>query len=227
MDVEKAIAWLREQGSEETREGLTRYGIPNDRAFGVTMAAIKKLAKSVGRDHALALALWQQGWYEARILAVFLAEPDQLTRPLMDAWTAEMDSWAICDTACFHLFDRTPLAWEAIPDWIASPEEFVRRAGYALIWSLTQHDKSAPDEKFLSCLALIEEGADDSRKLVKKAVNMALRAIGKRNTVLNAAAIRTAEKLARLDDRTPRWIGSHALRELKSPAVRKRLGDEL
>ena len=224
MDVAEVMTWLRSQGNEETREGMRRYGIPNDRAFGVPMGVLKSFAKTVGKDHSLAVALWQQGWYETRTLAVFLGEPDRLTREQMDAWVEEIDNWAICDTACFHLFDRAPPAWEAIPDWTASTTEFVRRAGYALIWSLTVHDKSAPDSRFLSCLTLIERGAHDSRNLVKKAVNMALRAIGKRNPVLNAAAIEVAEKLATLDDRAPRWVGSHALRELRSSAVLRRLG---
>ncbi len=223
VTVDDVLAWLEAEGTVETVEGMTRYGIPNDHAFGVPMGVMKKYAKRIGKDHALALELWDSGWYEARTMAVFLADPEDLTREQMDAWVGDMDSWAICDTACFHLFDRTPHAWSAVPDWAASGEEFVRRAGYALIWALALHDRSASDGAFFECLEIIERGATDERNFVKKAVDMALRAVGKRNRVLNAAAIETSRRLAGSDDRTAAWIGRHALRELDSAKVQTRV----
>lgn len=223
MTAAEVLAWLEAEGTEETVEGMTRYGIPNDRAFGVPMGEMRKFAKRIGRDHALALELWASGWYEARTVAVLVADPDEITREQADAWVREMGSWAICDTACFHLFDRTDFAWDAVPDWAASDEEFVRRAGYALIWALSAHDRAAPDDRFLEALALIERGATDERNFVKKAVNMALRATGKRNAALNDAAIETARRLAESDDATAAWIGRHAQRELESDKVQARL----
>lgn len=223
MTAAEVLAWLEAEGTEETVEGMTRYGIPNDRAFGVPMGEMRKFAKRIGRDHALALELWASGWYEARTVAVLVADPDEITREQADAWVREMGSWAICDTACFHLFDRTDFAWDAVPDWAASDEEFVRRAGYALIWALSAHDRAAPDDRFLEALALIERGATDERNFVKKAVNMALRATGKRNAALNDAAIETARRLAESDDATAAWVGRHAQRELESDKVQARL----
>lgn len=223
MTAAEVLAWLEAEGNEETVAGMTRFGIPNDRAFGVPMGEMRKFAKRIGRDHALALELWDAGWYEARTVAVLVADPDEISREQADAWVREMDSWAICDTACFHLFDRTEFAWDAVPDWTASEEEFVRRAGYALIWALSVHDREAPDDRFVEALEVIERGATDERNFVKKAVNMALRATGKRNAALNDAAIETARRLADSGDGTAAWIGRHALRELESDKVQARL----
>ena len=223
MTRDDVLSWLKAEGTKETVEGMTRYGIPNDRAFGVPMGEMKKFAKRAGKDHVLALELWKTGWYEARTVAVLVAEPTKLTRRQMDAWVGEMDSWAICDTACFHLFDRAAAAWDAVPDWVAAPKEFVRRAGFALIWALALHDKKAADDRFLTCLGLIEDGAGDERNFVKKAVDMALCAIGQRNPALNAAAVETARRLAGSGDKTRSWIGRKALRELESEKVRARL----
>jgi 3-methyladenine DNA glycosylase AlkD len=187
------------------------------------MGAMKTFAKGVGKDHELALDLWKTGSYEARTVAVHVADPAELTRAQMDVWVGDMDNWAICDTACVHLFDRTPFAWNAQPDWAASPGEFVRRAAFALVWALSVHDKTASDARFKGALRLIDEAASDDRTYVKKAVDMALRAIGKRNLTLNDAARATARDLASSEDRTRAWIGRHALRELESEKVRSRL----
>ena len=142
----------------------------------------------------------------------------------MDAWAHDFDSWAICDTTCFHLFDRTAHAWKKVPEWAASGEEFVRRAGYALVWALSVHDKSAPDDRFVEALGIIEAAEPDPRPLVKKAVDMALRATGKRNARLHAEAVAVASRLAEAGDADRSWIGRHALRELESEKVRARLG---
>ena len=223
MDRDAVIDWLRREASIATRDGMVRYGIPNDRAFGVPMGAMQKHARGIGKDHALAAALWATGWYEARTVAVFLAEPDRMTRAESDAWAADFDSWAICDTACFHLLDRTPFAWDLVRDWTPAPAEFVRRAGYALVWALSVHDRIAPDAAFLETLRRLEAAAPDPRPYVKKAADMALRATGKRNRALNAAATATARRLAASADPARAWIGRTALRELESDKVRARL----
>lgn len=223
MTVDEVLGRLEREGTPETVAGMTRYGIPNDKAFGVPMGTMKKLAKQLGKDHDLAAALWTTVWYEARTVAVFVDVPAEVTGRQMDAWAADFDSWAICDTACFHLFDRTPHAWAKVHQWAASPELFVKRAAYALIWSLSVHDKNADDGTFMDALQLMEDSDPDPRPLVKKAVNMALRATGKRNLALNKAAVETARKLAQSEDKDRSWIGKNALRELESAKVRQRL----
>jgi 3-methyladenine DNA glycosylase AlkD len=192
--------------------------------FGVSVANLHVLAKKLGRDHALAAALWATGWYEARMLATFVDDPAQVTLAQMDAWAAEFDNWAICDTACFHLFDRSPLAFRAAKRWARAQPEFVKRAAFALMASLPHHDRSAPDKAFLPFLPLIEKGAQDERNFVKKAVSWALRAIGRRSPRLNAAAVPIARRLAASSNPAARWVGRDAFRELTSPAVRRQLG---
>lgn len=221
--TDSVLAWLRENGSEEAREGMLRYAIPNDRAFGLAMRDMKAYAKRVGKDHDLALALWETGWYEARTVAAFIAEPAAMTSAQMDAWAADFDNWAICDTACFHLFDRTRHAWSKVPKWARARSEFKKRAAFALLWGLSFHDKEADDERFVDALAWIEQGAQDDRDYVKKSVDMALRAIGKRNRVLNDAARDVSARLATDPARAPSWIGRHALRELESERVQGKL----
>jgi 3-methyladenine DNA glycosylase AlkD len=223
MDRDEVLAWLERQGTRSTVEGMVRYGIPNDRAFGVPMGTMQSLAKRVGKDHDLAAALWKTGWYEARTVAALVDDPRRVTRQQMDTWAADFDSWAICDTACFHLFDRTPFAWDKAHEWSTSPHEFVKRAAFALMASLVAHDKTAPDAQFMAVLPLIEQGAHDGRNFVKKAVNWALRSIGKRNPALNAATLEMAERLALSADPSARWVGKDAARELASPKVRARL----
>jgi 3-methyladenine DNA glycosylase AlkD len=223
VTVDEVLDWLNETGTEENREGMLRYAVPNDRAFGVTVGDMRDFAKRHGTDHELALELWETGWYEARTLAAMLADPAALTRERMDAWVGDLDSWAITDTVCFHLFDRTAHAWDAIPDWAASEEEYTRRAGFALVWALSVHDRKAPDEAFLACLPLVERHAGDDRRYVKKAIDMALRAVGKRNAALNSAALETAKRLAEREEPAASWIGRHAGKELSSEKVRARL----
>jgi len=221
--AEDVLAWLKKTGTQKVRDGMARFAIPSDNAFGISVGALKQQAKRLGRSHALAEALWASGWYEARMLATFLDEPEQVTSAQMDRWCRGFDNWAICDTACFSLFDRTPHAWTKVGQWAKRRDEYVRRAAFALLWSLSVHDKTADDAHFLAGLKLIERGADDDRLYVKKAVNMALRAIGKRNAVLNAAAIEVARRLAASTSPAARWVGKDALRELGSASVTRRL----
>jgi len=227
MDSTDVIAVLRAESSAEERESMLRYGIPNDHALGVSVGALKRIARELGRSHVLAGDLWASGWYEARTLAALIDEPDQVTSAQMDRWVREFDSWAICDTVCFHLFDKTLYAWEKWAAWAREPEEFVRRAGYALLWALSAHDKNASDEQFAQALATLGDAVPDSRPLVKKAMDMALRAIGKRNTRLNAVAIETAKRMAESADKHQAWVGNHALRELASEKVQARLGQQI
>lgn len=222
-DVETVIASLKRLATKKTRDGMARYGIPSDKAFGVPVGVMKKLAMKLGRNHDLAAGLWETGWYEARMMACFLDELKYVTPEQMDRWCRDFDSWAICDTVCFHLFDKTPHAWSKVELWARRKEEFIKRTAFALLWGLTVHDKQSDDEPFLQGLRLIERAAGDERHYVKKAVNMALRAVGKRNAALNAAAVAVAKRLAASAQPTARWVGKDALRELTSPALTRRL----
>jgi len=219
----KALDALRADASADYRDGMARFAIPNDRAFGVPMAKIQAVAKRLGRDHALAEALWDSGWYEARLLAAYLDDPARVSAAQMDRWARGFDNWAVCDTVCFALFDRSPLAWRKIEQWARREDEFVRRAAFALLASKSVHDKQAGDAPFLRGLELVEAYAFDQRNFVKKAVNWALRSVGKRNAALHAEAVKTATRLAASQDAAPRWNGKDALRELNGAAATRRL----
>ena len=221
--VEAAVAWLKRKSSKATRVGMARYAIPSHNAFGVSVANIRALGKQLGRNHELAAALWDTGHYEARMLTSFVAEPERLTPTQMDRWCRDFDSWAIVDTLCFHLFDRTPYAWPKVSKWCKSREEFIKRAGFVLMACLALHEKTANDSQFQGFLPLIEEGALDDRNFVKKGVSWALRGIGHRNKSLNAKAVALAGRLATSDDTTERWIGKDVLRDITRPAVLRRL----
>jgi len=222
--LDAALHALEAMSTAKDRDNLTRFGIEAPKAFGVSMANIQKVAKSTGRSHALAAALWSTGWYEARLLTSFVDDPSEVTPAQMDRWCRDFDNWGVCDTLCFNLFDRTPHAWAKITRWSGRRDEFVKRAAFALLWGLTVHDKAAGDRSFVEGLALIESAADDDRHFVKKAVNMALRAVGKRNRALHGAAMATARRLAEAPGPSARWVGKDALRELTSASVRRRLG---
>jgi len=221
--VKSALAWLKRHATKATRDGMARFAIPSDNAYGVAMKDIKALGATLGRDQALAAALWATGVYEARMLASFVGDPDKLTPAVMDRWCRDFDNWAFCDAMSFNLFDRSPHAWDKVVEWSGRDKEFEKRTAFALLWSLSVHDKRAGDDSFVRGLELIEREAADDRNFVKKATNMALRAIGKRNRPLNAAAVAVARRLAKSDDAAARWVGGNALRELTSPGVSKRL----
>lgn len=223
QQVEDTLAWLKRHGTKRTRDGMAGYGIFTDKAFGVPMATMLQLAKRLGRNHSLAAALWATGWYEARTVAAFVADPAQVTPAQMDRWRRDFDNWAICDTVCFHLFDRTPHAWRKVAQWSSRRDEFGKRAGFALLACLALHDKSKLDQPFADSLALVEAAAGDQRNFVKKAVSWALRAIGRRNSALNNAAVTVARRLALSTAPPARWIGKDALRDLTSPATLRRL----
>ena len=209
---------LNRLGDEASVAGMARFGITGSQALGIRMPVLRALARETGRDHALALGLWGTAVHEARLLAVLVADPRELTGDLMDRWVGDFDSWDICDQACLSLFVKSPLAYEKAEEWTTRPGEFEKRAGFAMMAALAVHDKKAPDEKFIRFLPLISEHAVDDRNFVKKAVNWALRQIGKRNRLLRDLAIQTARQLQVLDSRPARWIASDALRELTKPA---------
>ena len=222
-EVQAVVSSLEQMGTQRDRENLARFGITANKAFGVSMANVQVLAKRLGRNHELAAALWDTGWYEARLLTSFVDEPARVTPAQMDRWCRDFDNWGVCDTLCFHLFDKTPHAWAKVAKWSHSRHEFVKRAAFALLASLALHDKRAEDESFARCLPLIERAATDERNFVKKGVSWALRLIGRRNLVLNTAAVDLARRLSTSSEAAARWVGKDALRELTSPATQARL----
>lgn len=221
--VQDVLARLKRAGTPHDRENLTRFGIAANKAFGVSVANVQKLAKQLGRNHELALALWETGWYEARLLCCFVDEPARVTPAQMDRWCREFDNWGVCDTVCFHLFDRTPHAWNKVEKWSKTNAEFTKRGGFSLLACLTLHDKGASDEMFVKGLALIEFAAGDDRNFVKKGISWALRLIGRRNSKLNVAAVALSQRLVASPEPAARWIGRGALKELTSPLVRRQL----
>ncbi len=226
MDEDRFAVLMERLGTMENpsnREGMARYGIRTEHALGVSMPALRGIAKEIGKDHIIAVNLWESGIHEARILACLIDDPDHVSEEQMEAWVQDFDSWDLCDQCCSNLFDRTPYARQKAVEWAGSEDEFVKRAGFVLMAALSVHDKKAGDAVFLAFLPLIRKASSDERNFVKKAVNWALRQIGKRNRQLNRAAIDIAGELAAAESRSARWIGRDALRELQSEAVRTRL----
>jgi 3-methyladenine DNA glycosylase AlkD len=222
-DAAAALAWLKRHGTKSNRDGFARYRIHTDKAFGVSMGHIQGLGKRLGRQHDLAAALWDSGWYEARLLASYVDDPARVTSGQMDRWCRDFDNWGICDTVCFCLFDKTPHAWTKVAKWSGHREEFVKRAAFALLASLSLHDKAAGNEPFLESLRFIERAATDERNFVKKGVSWALRSIGRRNAALHSSAVEVARRLAASPEPPPRWVGKDALRDILRPAVTRRL----
>jgi len=206
--------------------GMARFGIRAKAVYGLSTPQLKKLAREAGKNHALAKRLWTTGVHDARALAALVDDPFQVSEEQMERWVRDFDNWAVCDGACIHLFRWTPFARRKCVEWSSRREEFVKRAGFSLMAGLAVSDKGAPDKVFLRFLPIIKKEAADGRNFVKKAVNWALRQIGKRNRRLNRAALRTAQDIHNLDSPSARWIASDALRELRSPAVETRLKDK-
>ncbi len=214
---------LRSQRNPRNMEGMARFGISVKDALGIPIPTLRSIAKREGRDHDLALKLWSSGVHEARILATMVEDPEKVTSKQMDRWTNDFDSWDVCDQCCGNLFGDTKYAYDKVYEWSRSDKEFVKRAGYALICAITVHDKKAGDEKFTGFFPVIRKGATDERNFVRKAVNWALRQIGKRNARLNRMAIKEAEAIAKMDSKIARWIAADALRELRSDGVQRRI----
>ncbi len=214
MTVDVILKKLQDLGSLDNVAGMARFGIVTKKAFGVSAPEVKKIAREIGIDHDLALKLWKTEALEARGVACLVADPAKVTEDQMESWVADLDNWATCDTVTGYLFDKTPFAYCKAFEWADREEEFVRRAGFAMMASLAVHDKKADDAKFEAFLPIIAKHSADDRNFVKKAVNWALRQIGKRNLNLNHLAIKTAVGLSEMDSRAARWTGKDALREL-------------
>ncbi len=207
---------LKARGSAKNIKGMARFGISGEGRLGVSMPDIRRIAKEAGRNHDTALRLWKSGIPEARIVASIVADPATMTEAEMEQWVSGFDSWDVCDQVCMNLFQNVPSARRKIREWARRDEEFVRRAAFALMACLAWHDDEAPDTVFTGFLLLIKQYAGDERNFVRKAVNWALRNIGKRNGRLKKAAIRTAKELSCTDSRSARWIAADALREFRS-----------
>jgi 3-methyladenine DNA glycosylase AlkD len=202
---------------------MARYGIRSEKAYGVRVPVLRRMAKEIGCDHALAASLWDTRIHDARVLAALVDDPARVTQAQMDSWVRDFDNWAICDGCCLDLFRRTPYAHAKILEWSRREPEFVRRAAFSLIAALAVHDKMAPDRQFVGYLKLVERASEDDRPYVRKAVNWALRQIGKRNPALNRVATASSRRLMVRPSKSARWIGSDARRELESPPVHRRL----
>jgi 3-methyladenine DNA glycosylase AlkD len=218
-----AMALLHAHARPGELAGMARFGIVGDRRLGLSMPSMRRIAKTLGRDHALALELWATGIPDAQIVAGMVADPARLTSRQMDAWAGSFCSWDVCDQVCGSAFLASPLAWPKVAEWASHKKEFVRRAAFSLLATLAVHDKAASNEQFMAALPLIEAASGDERNFVKKAVNWALRNIGKRNATLTQAALATAQTIRDQGSRSARWIAADAQRELSSDAVLARL----
>ena len=218
------VARLRKMTNPENVKGMARFGISAKNTLGVPIPELRALAEEIGVDHRLASGLWRTGIHEARLLAAFIGNPSAVTETQMEKWAAEFDSWDICDQVCSNLFDRTPFAVKKASEWSKRGEEFVKRGGFVLMAAMAVHDKEADDKLFVSFLRIIERESTDDRNFVRKAVNWALRQIGKRNLQLNKAAIGSAKKIGKRQSKAAKWIASDALKELTGEGVARRLG---
>jgi len=223
MQYDDIIERLKTLSNPDAVSGMARFGISSENTYGVSLPDLRKIARETGKDHALALRLWASGVHEARILAGMVDRPESVTEAQMESWVKDFDSWDVCDQCCSNLFDKTKFAYKKAAEWTQRKEEFVKRAGFVLMAALAVHDKKAADEEFLKFLPIVKRESTDDRNFVKKAVNWALRQIGKRNLNLNAAAVKVAREIQQIDSRSARWIASDAIRELTSEAVQSRL----
>lgn len=223
MKVEEVVKQLEKFADKTVREGQKRYAINTERSFGIKMPVLRAYAKELGKNHSLALELWKTNIHEARILAAFIAEPKKITEKLMESWVKDFNSWDVCDQTCGEVFRKTEFAQAKAIEWTQREEEYVKRAGFVLMAGLAVHEKKAPDSTFLQFFPYIEKEAYDKRNFVKKAVNWALRQIGKRNLALNKKAIQLCKKLQKQTYPAARWIAADALRELTNEKVLERI----
>ncbi len=220
MTSEQIIAKLKQYANAQAVEGMARFGSRPAQVLGVSIPTLRKMAKEIGRNNAIALALWDAGIHEARKLASMIAEPQLVSVQQMEAWVNDFDAWDVCDQVCGNLFDKTPYAYQKAVEWCHRDKEFVRRAGFVMMAELAVHDKQAPDEAFLPFFPLIKQYANDERNFVKKAVNWALRQIGKRNKSLRTLALECAYDIQKIDARTAQWVARDALRELQAQEIK-------
>jgi 3-methyladenine DNA glycosylase AlkD len=223
MQYEEIIRKIESLADPAAVQGMARFGINTQRAHGVSFYVLRDMAKKIKKDHTLAQQLWASDIHEARLLATFIDRPEMVTEAQMESWVSDFDSWDVCDQCCGNLFDRTEFAHRKAVEWSGREEEFVKRAGFVLMATLSVHDKKAGDGVFIKFLPIIKREATDGRNFVKKAVNWALRQIGKRNLNLNRAAVKVAEEIRQTDDKSARWIAADAIRELTGEAVQKKL----
>ncbi|MFH0830042.1 MAG: DNA alkylation repair protein [Candidatus Aenigmatarchaeota archaeon] len=214
LSEQDIFAELKPFASEKNREGMARFGIDSKTALGVPVPKLRALAKRIGRDHGLAGRLWAKDVHELKLLACFMDEPVKVTNSQMDKWTGQFYSWDVCDQCCSNLWDKTSFAWKKPFEWSKDEREFVRRAGFVMMACLAVHDKKADDRQFLKFFPLIKKYSVDERNFVRKAVNWALRQIGKRSPYLRKEAIKVAEQIGSIDSKSARWIAADALREL-------------
>jgi 3-methyladenine DNA glycosylase AlkD len=224
LSLEQVVKRLKAAARPDQLESMAKYGLVKENRLGVSMPALRALAKEIGKGHQLALELWETGIQDARILAALVDKPEEVTEEQMDGWVQGINSWDVCDQVCMNLFDKTGFARKKIAEWSEREEEFVKRTAYSLIACLAWHDKQAPDSLFLEFLPIITNGATDERNFVKKAVSWALRHIGKRNLNLNRAALKAAKEIHKLNSKAARWIATNAIRELEGEAVQRKLG---
>jgi len=223
MKYNDIIQKIKSLSNPEAVKGMARFGINPENTYGVSIPNLRDMAKETGKDHALAQQLWASGIHEARLLASFIDKAEMVTEAQMESWVKDFDSWDVCDQCCSNLFDKTKFAHQKAVEWSEREEEFVKRAGFVMMAALAVHDKKAADEDFAKFLPIIKREADDSRNFVKKAVNWALRQIGKRNHNLNQMAVKTAGEIQQTDAKSARWIAADAIRELTSEKVQNRL----
>ena len=223
MPYDDVLKKLKGLSDPKAVEGMARFGINPENTFGVSIPNLRKIAKETGIDHALAQQLWASGIHEARILASMVDDPKRTTEEQMESWVKDFDSWDVCDGCCMNLFEKTGVAYQKAVEWSANDKEFIKRAGFVLMARLAVSDKRADDKQFELFFPIIKREASDSRNFVKKAVNWALRQIGKRNLNLNGKALATAKEIQEIDSKSARWVATDAIRELTSQAVVARL----
>ncbi len=214
MQYKEILEFIKNNHNKKNVEGMARFGINCKNAYGVSIPKLRELAKKIGKNHDLAQRLWKTGIHEARILAGYVDDPLKVSTSQMDQWVTDFDSWDICDQICSSLFDKTHFSYKKTYEWVASEEEYVKRAGYVMIAVLAVHDKKTSDKQIVKFLPVIIKGSKDERKFVKKAVNWALRQIGKRSRFLNEEALKTAQKILKIDSKAAKWIATDAIREL-------------
>ncbi len=221
--ADKIIAELKKNKNPRNVEGMARFGINPETALGISIPLLRITAKEIGKNHELALELWNSGIHEARILATMIDHKEKVTKSQMNYWVKDFNSWDLCDQCCNNLFGKTPFAIDKSYEWVKSEKEFVRRAGFVLIAVLSVHNKEMSNEDFIKYFPLIETYSTDDRNIVKKAVNWAIRQIGKRNLELNKVAVNLCQRLILLNSKSANWIAKDAIRELTSDKIISRL----
>lgn len=223
MSVKEIIEILKSKANAKNVDGMARFGINKKGTLGVAIPELRKLAKKIGKDHKLALGLWESGIHEAKILAGYIADPKLITEEQFEKWVNDFDSWDVCDQVCSSVFDKTKFAYTKVFELSKRKEDFVKRTAFTLIACLAVHDKQAINSKFIQFLPIIKRESVDERNFVKKAVNWALRQVGKRNRVLNKKSIKVAEEIQKINSKSAKWIANNALAELKNEAMQKKL----